>query len=421
MSAVSHSPASLNDRSHRFARMTGRDPREGHRASTPLELLFDLTFVVAFGFAGNQFAHLVAIGHIGEGLLGFAFAMLAVVWAWINFSWFASAFDTDDWFYRVTTMVQMVGVIVLTLGLPAMFHSLEEGAHLDNRVMVAGYVIMRVALLTQWLRAAKQDPQFRGTALQYVLYVGLAQVGWVVLAILDLPTSAALLIGALLFVFEFAGPVLAERKNPTPWHPHHIAERYSLLTIIALGEGIVGTVTTVSALEETQGWSSETILVAVAGVGITFGIWWIYFMMPSGELLERHPRRSFGWGYSHVFIFASIAAIGAGLHVAAYVIEGEATIGTLGAVLAIAIPVAVFTTALFVIYGRLMRENDPFHLGLFAGTLVVLAVAVALAAGGASLGLCLVIVTLAPVVTVVGYEAAGHRHQAAALARALAK
>jgi len=400
--------------------MTGRDPREGHRASTPLELLFDLTFVVAFGIAGNQFAHLIAVGHIGEGLLGFAFAMVAVIWAWINFSWFASAFDTDDWFYRVTTMVQMVGVIVLALGLPAMFHSLEEGAHLDNRVMVAGYVIMRIALLTQWLRAAAQDPRYRNTALSYVFFVGIAQVGWVVLAILDLPTAPALGLGVLLFVLEFAGPVLSERKNTTPWHPHHIAERYGLLTIIALGEGIVGTVTTVSALEETQGWSSETILVAVAGIGITFGVWWIYFMMPSGELLEKHSERSFGWGYGHIFIFASIAAIGAGLHVVAYVIEGEAVVGVLGATLSVAIPVAVFVIALFVIYARLMREQDPFHTGLFVGTMVVLGIAVALAAGGASIGLCLVIVTLAPIVTVVGYELVGHRHQAAALGRALA-
>jgi low temperature requirement protein LtrA len=37
---------------------------------------------------------------------------LAISWAWINFSWFASAYDTDDWIYRLTTMLQMVGVIV---------------------------------------------------------------------------------------------------------------------------------------------------------------------------------------------------------------------------------------------------------------------------------------------------------------------
>ena len=56
-------------------------------------------------------------------------------------------------------MVQMVGVIVLALGLPAMFESIDEGETVDNRVMVAGYVVMRVAMVFQWARAARQDPR----------------------------------------------------------------------------------------------------------------------------------------------------------------------------------------------------------------------------------------------------------------------
>ena len=64
-------------------------------------------------------------------------AIAAVIWAWINFAWFASAFDTDDWLFRILTMVQMAGVIVLAIGLPPMFASLEHGAVLDSRIMVA--------------------------------------------------------------------------------------------------------------------------------------------------------------------------------------------------------------------------------------------------------------------------------------------
>ena len=113
--------------------MSGRDPHERGRAATPLELLFDLAFVIAFGTAADELAHLLADDHVIEGLLGFCFATFAVSWAWINFSWFASAYDTDDWVYRLTTMVQMVGVLVLALGLHDMFASLKEGEHLDNR------------------------------------------------------------------------------------------------------------------------------------------------------------------------------------------------------------------------------------------------------------------------------------------------
>lgn len=143
---------------HHASRMGGRDPHEVHRAATPLELLFDLTFVIAFGLAASQFAHALAEGHYFVALVGFAFASFAICWAWINFAWFASAYDNDDWVFRVVAMVQMIGVIILAIGLPRMFASLEHGAHLDNSIMVLGYVIMRVAMVFQWLRAARQDP-----------------------------------------------------------------------------------------------------------------------------------------------------------------------------------------------------------------------------------------------------------------------
>ncbi len=401
--------------------MVGRDPHEHHRAATPLELLFDLSFVVAFSVAGSQFAHLVAVGHVGAALLAFLFAIFSICWAWINFTWFASAYDTDDWFYRITTMVQMIGVIVLALGLPALFHSIEEGAHVDNRVIVAGYVVMRVALVVQWLRAAKQDPDRRSVALTYALWVSIAQVGWIVVAILDMALWPTLVVALGLFTVEFLGPIRGERKGTgTPWHPHHIAERYGLLAIITLGEGVLGTVTAVTVLVEHQGWSTEAILVVVAGIATTFGMWWSYFILPSGVLLSRHRNRSFGWGYGHIVLFGSIAAVGAGLHVAAYVIEGEATIGVVGAILAVAIPLAVFTTALFTIYTYLLGVLDVFHIALFVATLATLALAVVLAAGGASLGVGLLVVTVAPAIIVVGYETIGHRHQADALARSLA-
>src|SRR5271154_762650 len=57
---------------HRLRRMSGRDPHEPHRVATPLELLFDLTFVIAFGVAASQLAHMLASGHVGAGLAGFA-------------------------------------------------------------------------------------------------------------------------------------------------------------------------------------------------------------------------------------------------------------------------------------------------------------------------------------------------------------
>jgi low temperature requirement protein LtrA len=407
-------------RQHRLRRMVGRDPREGHRGTTPLELLFDLTLVVAFAQAGSETAHLIAEGHIGSAILAFAFVMFAVCWAWINFSWFASAFDTDDWFYRVTTMVQMVGVLVLALGIPDVFDSVDEGQVVNNAVVVVGYIVMRVAMLAQWIRVAVQDPAHRKVALGYVITISVSQVGWTGALFFDLPIAGFVLLSLFLVGIELIGPFLAERRDGgTPWHPHHIAERYGLLLIITLGEGILGTIVAVAALVDHVGWSLEAGLVAVAGTGLTFGLWWNYFIVPSADVLEHHRNRSWGWGYGHIPLFASIAAIGAGVHVAAYVVEGEATIGVVGAVLATAVPVAIATLAYFALYSYLVRGFDPFHLALFVATLAVLGIAVALAAQGLSLGWSLIVVMLAPVVTIVGFESVGHRHMAAALERTL--
>ncbi|QNE37781.1 low temperature requirement protein A [Leifsonia shinshuensis] len=398
--------------------MTGRDPGEAHRAATPLELLFDLTFVIAFGQAGEELAHLLAAGEVAAGIGAFVFAMFAICWAWINFSWFASAYDTDDWFYRVTTLVQMVGVIVLALGLPTLFASVEHGGSLLIGGVVAGYVVMRIGLVAQWLRAAVQDRARRRVALGYAGFVTAAQVGWVLLALAAPDFLTAFVVAVLLYLVELGGPAFLEtRLGGTPWNAGHIAERYGLLTIIALGEVLFGTVTSVAALVAAHGWSVEAALVAVAGVGLTFGLWWTYFIIPSSAILRRHRRRAVVWGYSHVLLFSAIAATGAGLHVVAYFVDGEASIGVTGAIVSVAAPVLLFSVVLFLLYTYLVHEGDPFHVGLFAGTVVVLVAAVWLAAVGGSLGLSLMLVTLSPAVVVVGYETVGYRHQAAALAR----
>jgi len=415
-----HVQAASADRTHRIRPMSGRDPHEIGRTATPLELLFDLVFVVAIGQAANQLAHLVAEGHYGAGIGAFAFAMFAVLWAWINFSWFASAFDTDDWPYRLATMVQMVGVTVLGLGLPQMFHSIDSGHGVDTRIIVAGYVVMRVAMVFLWLRAARQCPPHRAACLAYAKTIVLAQIGWVTMSFLHLSLVPAAVMFVALLLVEMAGPYLAEtRHGGTPWHAHHMAERYGLLAIIALGEGVIGTVASLSAVVEAQGWTTDAVLVAVAGMGLTFGMWWCYFLLPAGEILHVHRERSFLLGYGMLPVLAAIAATGAGLHVAALYIEYEAHIGPVATVLALAIPVAVYLAGFYLMYSVLFADVDAFHALLGVLTAVVLAAGPLLAASGVSMAVCLLVVMLAPVVTVVGYEIHGHRHVAAALARTL--
>lgn len=398
--------------------MSGRDPNEEHRAATPLELLFDLTFVIAFGIAANEFAHLLAENHVGAGLLGFALATFSVCWAWINFSWFASAYDTDDWIYRLMTMLQMVGVIIMALGFPPMFASIEHGGHVDNRVMVAGYVVMRIALVGQWLRAARQDPEHRSACLTYVVAVTIAQAGWAATIFVHTSVPVTFALVALLIGVEFLGPLLAEtRKGGTPWHSDHISERYGLLTIIALGEGVVGTVASLSAVVSAQGWTFDAVFVVVAGVGLTFGMWWTYFVVPQADVLRAYRERSFWFGYFHIVVFGAIVATGAGLHAAAYYIEHHSKLGSVETVLSVAVPVGAYIASIYVLYVLMLRTFDAFHMLLLVLTAAVLGVAVWLAAAGFSMANCLLVVTLAPVVTVVGYEVLGHKHAAEALAK----
>jgi low temperature requirement protein LtrA len=178
---------------------------------------------------------------------------------------------------------------------------------------------------------------------------------------------------------------------------------------------VIGTVASLSAVVEVEGWSLDAALVAIAGTGLTFGLWWMYFMLPSAQVLRAHRRRSFPWGYGHIPIFGSIVAVGSGLHVAALYIGHEAHVSATATVLAVAIPLTVFALSLFALYSLLVLAPDPFHGLLLVVTVAVLGLAVLLAAAGVSMAVCLVVLMLAPVVTVVGYETVGHRHLAAAL------
>lgn len=391
-------------------RMSGRDPHEDHRVATPLELLFDLTFVIAVGVAASQLAHLLATGAIRAGVIGFALSTFAVCWAWINFSWFASAYDTDDWVYRLTTMIQMVGVVVLALGIPTAFKSIEHGGYVDNRIMVAGYIVMRVAMVFQWLRAARGDPRHRRACLTYAAAILVAQVGWVAAMVLHTSVPVTALVYLMLICVEMLGPYLAERRGGgTPWHAHHIAERYSLFAIIALGEGVVGTVASLSAVVTEAGWTVDAALVTVAGIGLTFGMWWVYFVFPMGPALHAHRERSFAFGYGHIVLYGAIVATGAGLHMAAYFIEHESALDSTQTVLTLAIPVGVYLACVVGLSASMTRRPGGFPALMLVLGAVVLTASALLASAGVPMAVCLLVVMLAPALVALGFEFVAHR------------
>ena len=154
----------------------------------------------------------------------------------------------------------------------------------------------------------------------------------------------------LLAALELAVPVWAERAAPTTWHPHHIAERYGLLTLIVLGESILAaTVAVQSALASGEALAA-LLPIIVGGLLIVFSMWWVYFDRPVHDLLTS-LRKAIVWGYGHYFIFArprrSAPAWRWGGHA-----THHAKVGAVAAGAAVAIPVAVYLLCLWVLHDR---------------------------------------------------------------------
>lgn len=409
---------------HGLVRMGGRDQGQRGRVASSLELLFDLVFAAAFGVLGVQLAHGVVADHAGLAIVAFLFGGAALVWAWINYSWFASAFDTDDWLFRLLTMVQMAGVIVLAIGLAPMFASVEHGGEFDNRVMVSGYIVMRVALVCQWLRAAR-TPAYRQVASTYIFFIGIAQIGWVLVAWMPMTIGWALAAAVTCWSIELLGPLIAERKGErrggggTPWHPHHIAERYALLTIVTLGETVIGTIAAAQQVTAEQGWNLDSIVVIGAGIAMSFALWWTYFLMPSAPVLAAHRSRSFGWGYGHALIFLSIAAVGASLHLIGYVYDPHDALAASTVMAFLSGSVIVYSVAISVIDSWLVRA-PTFSLLVQVPVLGLPVLGYLLSLWGQPLWLCLLVVLAGPVTAVVSYEVGGWRRIDAQLRRAVA-
>jgi len=412
-----------DDLFHRLRPMSGRDPSEPHRAATPLELLYDLVYVVAFGAAANQLAHSIAEGAAGPGFGAYLFAIFGVTWAWMNFTWFASAYGNDDAVFRIATIAQMVGAVIFVLGLPLSFASAEEGASANNGFLVLGYIIMRVPLILLWLRAAREDVSGRRTAIAYAVTIGVAQAGWALTVIMPLPALVASVAIVSLALAELVAPVVIERRlGRAPWHAGHIAERFALLTLITLGEVVASTTIAVGALIEADGLSVAAAVIAAAGIVLTAALWWAYFLIPSRTLLERWPERVWAWRYAHLPIFGAIAAVGAGLHVAALTVEeGHGTALTVA--LALALPVAAVIAMVYLTWSILVASFDKSHLPMLILCLLPLAAAIVVGALAghpehASIGVLVTVVALVAVsciVEVVVHERVGYAHTIAAL------
>jgi low temperature requirement protein LtrA len=350
-------------------RMGPRDRDETDRAATPLELLFDLCFVVAVAQAADRLHHALLQGRTAGAVISYVTIFFTIWWAWMNFTWFASAYDTDDVAYRLLTLLQIGGVLLLAAGVAAGFD------RQDFTTVTVGYVLMRVAMVTQWLRVAHDHPAGRATALRYAGGVAVLQLGWI--SLLALPPTWRGPGFLLLAGLELSVPVWAERSGrPTAWHPGHIAERYGLFTLIVLGECVLAATNAVQAAIGATGLSASLAVVAAGGLVLLFAIWWSYFDRPAAEGLRASPRSAFAWGYWHLLVFASLAAVGAGLQVAAETVDHHALSDRTAAV-ALAVPVALFLVVLGLLHTWVYRYRGERAVARFTVTALLVLVAAA--------------------------------------------
>jgi low temperature requirement protein LtrA len=343
-----------------------RDPQEGHRTATPLELFADLCYVVAVAQAGLTLHHQIVEGHAAHGLVYFAMAFFAIFWAWLNFAWFNSAYDPDDTIHRLLTLLQILGSLVLAAGVPRFFEA-------DFTLGVVGYVIMRVGLVLMWLRAAAGHPERRVTAMRYVIGLLVVQCGWVVALLVtggDLPVW----LFAVLVAADFAVPFYAEKAGATPWHPHHIAERYGLFFIIVLGETVLSVALALQVAIDKAHPPAALAAVIAGGVLITFCAWWLYFSRDDADVLTGNDI-GFAWGFGHYVIFGGAAAFGAGLAARVEYYEDHAKVSDIVSSAFVAAPVAAFLAASWFVCIRLhdasARTLVPFTAAIVA-TLVLI-------------------------------------------------
>ena len=269
----------------------------------------------------------------------------------MSFTWFASSYDTDDIPYRLLTFVQMTGALIIASGVYAVF------AKQDLTITVLGYVIMRVAGVAQWMRAAQADPEHRPAALRYALGTILCQTAWVTL--LFLPKEVHFPGFIVLVVVELLVPVWAERASPTTWHEHHIRERYGLFTIIVLGEVILSTSAAIQSASDEGFMNGGLISIIIGGLLIVYAMWWLYFYQPVPHNLSSSLRVAFIWSYGHWVIFAASAAVGAGLAVVIDQLTHHAEISAAGAGMVVALPTAIYILSLWVLQEH-MREKNWF-------------------------------------------------------------
>jgi low temperature requirement protein LtrA len=284
-----------------YGRMINLKYFDPHRHATWLELFFDLIVVVALRDAGEILLE-THDGHLApQQFLHFVLVFLPLWWIWAGHTIYANRFDTDSRQHRLSTLLIMFLLIVISAQISA-------DAQEHYALAVACYCAARLIIAAMYF-ASKRKHDHRGgfaTTLGIVFAAGAAISLSSVL--LEPPWSYLVFYAGI--VFDMAALLLLKRRlHVVPAHTSHLVERVGLLTIIMLGESVLS----ISAALAHIAWNPSNIMAAVSGFVMVSAIWWIYY--DSFHLLE-HRKLTTGHSilYSHLFLFVGLAILASLIH-----------------------------------------------------------------------------------------------------------
>jgi low temperature requirement protein LtrA len=271
---------------------------------TPLELFFDLVFVLAITQCTALMAAEPTWTGLGKGLL-----VLGVLWwSWVGYAWLTSVVDPEEGAVRLAIFAAMAALLVAALCVPEAFG--------DSALLFAcAYGVVRGGQIALFLVASRDDPSLRQSV------VGLAGgtaigVGLLVAAsAFDGAVQGGL--WALALLLDMGEPYLFGSEG---WKlvPGHFAERHGLIFIIALGESIV-------AIGVGAGADVDAGVVAAAtlGIAVAAALWWLYFDVVALVAERRLSRAAQGreqnnlardsYSYLHFPMVAGVVLLALGL------------------------------------------------------------------------------------------------------------
>ncbi|HTD10173.1 MAG TPA: low temperature requirement protein A [Solirubrobacteraceae bacterium] len=289
-------------RPHRAPRVSAV-MREGEQV-TPLELFFDLVFVLALTQCTTLIDRTPTWEGMGKGLL-----VLGVLWwSWTGYAWLTSVVDPEEGTVRLAMFAAMAAFLVAALCVPGAFGP-------EALLFACAYAAVRAAHIALFVIASREDPELRHSVLGLSVSTAIG-VGLLIAAAF---TDGGLQLGlwGLALVLDLGGPLLFGIDG---WKlvPAHFAERHGAIVIIALGESIVaigiGARPTIGA---------GVVAAAVLGVVIAAALWWAYFdvvaivagrrLQRAGEGRERNQIARDSYSYMHLPMVAGIALIAVGI------------------------------------------------------------------------------------------------------------